>query len=188
VLGGRTDLGRLKSQRLLSRSWLNLAIRFSVSAADLDRPILPGNPAIIEYTFQKYHIGRYSDEIELLFQDTRSQEKFLIRRQLHAIIGDRHEHETLRPKAPYVPPVKVGRDPEVNVVPGIAPPALFAVRYVVTLPLATIPQYISAILDQDKPLRQKLAQIQKFHPTKFNVGTYATHFKNLLWYEEQKTE
>ncbi|KAH6905384.1 RNA helicase [Coprinopsis sp. MPI-PUGE-AT-0042] len=161
---------------------------FSVLAADFDQPILPGHPAVIEYTFQKYHIGRYSDEIELLFEDTKSKAKFVIRRRLSAIIGDKHEHETLKPRAPYVSPVKVGRDPEMHVVPGIAPPALAAVRYVVTLPLAAIPQYISAILDQDKPLRQKLAQIQKFHPAKFNVGTYTTHFKNLLWYEEQKTE
>ncbi|KAH6905381.1 hypothetical protein BKA70DRAFT_1430987 [Coprinopsis sp. MPI-PUGE-AT-0042] len=144
-----------------------MARDFSVTAAEFDKPISPGRSAVIEYTFQKYHIGRYSDEIEVLFEDTKSKAKFDIRRRADAVIGDKHDHETLKPRAPYMPLVRAGREPGTHVLP--------------------FPSHLRHIGSRQTSASEA-PQIQKFHPGKFKINTYTMHFKNLLWYEKQKTE
>ncbi|KAH6909449.1 hypothetical protein BKA70DRAFT_1474333 [Coprinopsis sp. MPI-PUGE-AT-0042] len=137
-----------------------------VKAVD-DKPISPGRPAVIEYIFQKYYIGRYNGKIELLFEDTKSKAKFVIHRRADAVIGNKHDHETLKPRAPYMSLVRAGREPGTHVLP--------------------FPSHLRHIGSRQTPASEA-PQIQKFRPGKFKINTYTAHFKSLLWYEKQKTE
>ncbi|EAU82805.2 RNA helicase [Coprinopsis cinerea okayama7 len=198
---------------------------FSVKAADFDAPISSSNPAIVEYTFQRFHIGRYEDTIELLFQLLRSSSsqppgKFIIRRTITTTLLPSESssltlYKSLLPSSAYVPRnTRRGGLGQVEVVGGVPPPALKAIRYVVPLGEAEVPQLVRAILDDslsttldddtdsvvedgevphDRPrgfktTTQKLAQIRKFHPPTFDIQSYTKHFKSLLWYEEVKSD
>ncbi|TFK28518.1 RNA helicase [Coprinopsis marcescibilis] len=163
---------------------------FSVKCADIHKPISVTRPATIQYNFQRHFLGRYGDHIEMIFQNVHSKERFMIRRRVDAIVGDEDEHDKLKASAPYVQQAKPERQPETCVVEGVPPPSLKNRDYQVTisrLPQAPVPHYIAAI-PPGATFRQQLAQVQTFHPTYFDINTYTTHFRNLLWFEELMME
>ncbi|KAJ7222058.1 hypothetical protein B0H12DRAFT_1241110 [Mycena haematopus] len=97
-------------------------------------------------TFRQNHNGRAENRLEILFEDLQLRKRFIIARILRVVVGDRSDHESLRPIALYKPRKRTARQPETNVVEGILPPSLKAVPYVVQLPKAPIPANLASAL------------------------------------------
>ncbi|KAF5329141.1 hypothetical protein D9611_013223 [Ephemerocybe angulata] len=162
---------------------------FSIVAATYGQRIYLGRHVLVVVAFEQKYIGRYEDRLELVFEDRQLQKQFYITRPLRAIVGDKADHEALKPVAPYVPRQQTNRIPETTVVEGVAPPSTQSIKYVSKLPLATIPPNLLAILRDTKSIAKQLEEIKKlFVPRDFNSDTYARFFKNLLWIEEHRSE
>ncbi|RXW12422.1 hypothetical protein EST38_g13432 [Candolleomyces aberdarensis] len=144
---------------------------------------------IVVFKFTQSFIGRYEDRIEFVFENTVSHEKFVISRQLQVVVGDQADHNALRPVAPYVSRKRNTRTPEKTVVRGVAPPSLGGISYVAELPKSPIPKELLELLSGSNPLQQQITDIRGLYITgPLSTGTYAKHFKHLLWIEEHQTE
>lgn len=125
--------------------------------------------------------------MELSFEDTQLQQRFLITRSLKVVVGDQQAYKELMPTSPYIPRTKHVSHPIVDVVDGERPPALNVMPYVVKLPLAKIPKPLEALLASDKPrsLKDKISDIHNtFLVGALRSSTYTNHFRNLIWIEE----
>jgi len=126
--------------------------------------------------------------MELIFEDTQLQTRFVIARTLSAIVGNKVDYDMLRPTAPYVPRYRGNRQPATEVVEGVMPPAVRAVPYVVELPHASIASSLLSTLSTGSQ-SQILARVKTvFLPRTFDTQSYARFFKHLLWIEEFKME
>ena len=163
---------------------------------------------MIAFKFNERSIGRYEDRIEFTFEEVRHSitEQFVITRPLQVIVGSRADHETLRARAPYAyksqqryedgRSVRTETDAgvipgNVQVVPGIPPPSVEAVKYTMPLPRAEIPLKLLEILagfNAGVSLRHQIQASRAFLPGVLTTVTYVRHFKYLLWVEEHRTE
>ncbi|KAG6850077.1 hypothetical protein H0H93_001427 [Arthromyces matolae] len=148
------------------------------------RRLITSTPINFSVTFAQSYIGRYQDRAEFHFEDTQRRTRFVIVRHLLGVVGDRDDHEKLRPVAPYIPRPQTTRQPVLEIVEGVRPPSTKAIPYVAPLPHATIPNTLLAALSTGS-LDSMLMQMKKtFIPKEFNASTYSHHFKHLLWIEE----
>jgi helicase MOV-10 len=140
--------------------------------------------------FKQPFVGRYQDRLELLFEDTKLKKKFIITRSLKAIVGNKGEHEALKPKTPYIPrSTSSKRSPILEVIEGIKPPAASIIPYVGRLPRANIPAPLEKVLTSKDSVAKVTARIKSaFMPKAFNSVSHGQHFKNLLWIEEFRAE
>lgn len=169
---------------------LNL-LSFLVPHLNAAQNLTSRTPIQLAIGFKQPHIGRYEDRLELVFEDTQLGKRFFITRTLKTIVGNKAEHEALQPKAPYIPRTRSTRTTiaDQDVVEGVKPPALNAIRYVVLLPQAKIPTHMHNILASSETTAKVTATVRKvFMPQVLNSDTYGQHFKNLLWAEEFKSE
>ncbi|KAH8804322.1 RNA helicase [Flagelloscypha sp. PMI_526] len=142
----------------------------------------------IAVSFTQTFIGRFKDRIDIILEDIQLQKQFIISRPLEVIVGSRSDHEALRPRAPYKPRRRTARDPEVQVEPGIKPPSLDAVPYVVPLPHANIPGTLKELLARGSG-NQVMEDLRKsVLPPILNAQSYGRHEKYLLWIEEAQME
>lgn len=138
--------------------------------------------------FRETHNGRYNDRLEIIFLDESLDQRFAIVRSLRAIVGSQADHELLKPKSPYVPRKRGSREAATDVVPGVAPPALKAIPYVVKLAESPIPKDLSNALITGAP-QDRPANIRRlFMPPIWNSDTYSRHMKHLIWTEEFQME
>ncbi|KAF9457917.1 P-loop containing nucleoside triphosphate hydrolase protein [Collybia nuda] len=143
-----------------------------------------GKPMNVVSVFKQSHIGRYEDRIEFTFEDVQLKKRFLICRTLRAIIGNKADHQLLRPKAPYVPRERLERQPVLSVVEGIAPPTLTVIPYAFKLPAANIPKPLLSTLSHGS-VSEMIRNVRRmFLPSVLDSDSYARHFKHLLWIEE----
>ncbi|OSX63564.1 hypothetical protein POSPLADRAFT_1045879 [Postia placenta MAD-698-R-SB12] len=134
------------------------------------------------------HLGRYNDRIEFLFEDTVLHKSFAIVRPVKGIVGSQADHNLLKPIAPYVPRKRTARDPEKDVVPGVPPPALGAIKYVVKLPQAEIPKRIADALSRGSPSHIINFFRTSIMPSVLNSATHGRYMKTLIWTEEHRME
>jgi helicase MOV-10 len=138
--------------------------------------------------FRQSHNGRYEDRLEIIFEDQKLGQRFVIVRPLKAIIGSQADHDLLRPTAPFVPRKRTTRKPETDVVPGVSPPALNAIPYAVKLPHSNIPNNLPEILASGS-LSDIIGRVRRIlFPKAWDTATYDRHFKNLIWIEEYRME
>ena len=146
-------------------------------------------PVQLAVFLKQAYTGRYEDRLELVFRDDQLQKNFIITRPLKAIVANQAEHEAFRPRAPYVPRTRFTRPEIREVVEGVRPPALEAIRYVTRLPRADIPNQLRTMLGSTQSRRNIQKNVSEiFMPKVFNSATYSRHFKHLLWIEEAKME
>jgi helicase MOV-10 len=128
--------------------------------------------------------GRYEDRIEFLFEDISLNQTFTISRPVRAVVGVSAELDLLRPTAPYEPPKPRAREPDGPMVDGIKPPALAAIKWVIKLPEAMIPEYVRPAIESGIRL-EKIRRVERtLLPRNLNNETYARHWRVLLWIEE----
>ncbi|KAF8156820.1 RNA helicase [Crassisporium funariophilum] len=161
---------------------------FAVGALQLPHKVTsrPPNFALI---FKQAYVGRYEDRLEFVFEDTQLKKRFVIVRTLKAIVGNKAEHEALQPRAPYVPRSRSTRKAILEIVEGVKPPSLNAIRYISPLPRANIPTNLQTNLSSSESTSKITARIKKlFMPANLDSTSYSRHFKHLLWVEEFKME
>ena len=150
--------------------------------------LIYGRPLTGQVVFRTPHSGRYEDRVEILFEDQALLQRFVIVRPIKVIVGDKADHELLRPTAPYVPRKRTDRAPEINVLLGPTPPALEAIKYVVKLGKAEIPKRLATALSSGSNA-DILGQVRRmFLPGTWDLSSYGRHFKYLIWVEEYKME
>ncbi|KAF8156821.1 RNA helicase [Crassisporium funariophilum] len=161
---------------------------FAIGALQLPHKVT-SRPPSFALSFKQAYAGRYEDHIEFVFEDTQLKQRYVIVRTLKAIVGNKVEHEALQPRAPYVPRPRSTRKAILEVVEGVKPPALNAVRYIAPLPRATIPANLQINLLSSEPTSKTAARIKKyFMPVNLDSTSYSRYFKHLLWIEEFKME
>ena len=161
----------------------------SVDGIRIPRNVVSGRPITVRVTFRQNHIGRYEDRLELVFEDVQLKKRFTISRAVSAIVGNKDDHEALKPKEPYIPNIRAGRSPMTNVIEGVAPPAVTAIKYIGRLLDARIPRGLLSVLLGPEGVRRQILHIQRaFLPSNVNGDTYGRLFKQLLWIEEFKME
>ena len=155
----------------------------------IPRNVVSGRPITVRVTFKQNHIGRYEDRLELVFEDIQLKKRFTISRAVSAIVGNKVDHEALEPKEPYIPNIRADRSPVTNVIEGVAPAAMTAIKYIGRLPDAKIPKALLSVLLGPEGVRQQILHIQRvFLPSNVDGDTYGRLFKQLLWIEEFKME
>ena len=162
--------------------------RFTVQLDSLNKRLSFGRSLKITVSFSHEHFGIYEDRLELIFEDVNLNQRFLIARQLRAIIASPGYTELL-PKIPFVPKKRTARDQVREIVAGDPPPALGVIRYIGKLPKALIPSYISSALKDGGSITNIIAQFRSsILPRSLEDVTYGRHFKALLWTEEYRSE
>lgn len=146
------------------------------------------SPVTLTVRFSPTIHGHYFDRLELVFEDKNLRQRFSIVKTYKAVVGNRADHELLRPKAPYKPRVRDAREEAKEVVPGVAAPALKVIPWVVALPQAFVPKDLYRILSSG-PVGQVIKEVRRaFLPRELIADTYGRHFKSLLWCEEFRME
>ncbi|PFH46786.1 hypothetical protein AMATHDRAFT_50790 [Amanita thiersii Skay4041] len=164
----------------VTSSGLIIMERFTVTFHDGNRVINPRQSVKLIITLNQQYIGRYEDRLEFVLKDIQLRKRFFISRSVRAIVGNREDHEKLKPKAPYVPKKWTKRS--------VKPPSLQAIPYIGTLPRAHIPRTISAILAEGS-VKEITSHIKRtFLPAVLDSDTFGRHFKALLWVEETRME
>jgi len=145
-------------------------------------------PLTVTLSLKQTNIGRYEERVEFIFEDTQLK-KFIIIRTLKVVVGNQAEHQALMPSAPYVPRVRITRQPMREIIEGIKPPALHAIPYIGGLPKAEIPARLVSTLSGSQATANTVAQVRNiFLPASLDTDTYGRYFKHLLWVEEYKME
>lgn len=120
-----------------------------------------------------------------MFQDLNLDQSFVIVRPLVAIVGNKEDHENLKPRAPYQPRKRGTRDIETTIVAGPPPAATRTVKWVTRLPDASIPKNVASILLDGDPPEETAGNLQvTILPPRVTPETYGRHFQTLLWVEE----
>ncbi|KAA1476102.1 P-loop containing nucleoside triphosphate hydrolase protein [Dentipellis sp. KUC8613] len=161
---------------------------FSMSGPASQSVLTFGRRASVTVALQQKTLGRWEDRLEVTLEDTLLGQRFTIVRSVRARIGSKSDYEALKPSAPYKPRPRGNRPQEKDVVEGIAPPALDAVRYVLSLPRAEIPKQIASIISTgsvDKIVDQLKRTVL---PPALTSESYGRFFKILLWVEEHRME
>ncbi|KAJ7199239.1 P-loop containing nucleoside triphosphate hydrolase protein, partial [Mycena pura] len=178
---------RLVSMTLASDQGIQTTSPFSVTYVQ-NRPITYNSVYTFTVTVRQRYNGRAENRLEILFEDSQLKKRFIIVRILRVTVGDRSDHDSLRPIAPYIPRKPTTRQPELNVVEGDLPKSRKAVPYVTRLPKALIPNGLASALSRGKAA-SIVANIRKlFLPPVLDSSAYARHFKHLLWIEEFRME
>ncbi|KAJ7746485.1 P-loop containing nucleoside triphosphate hydrolase protein [Mycena maculata] len=161
---------------------------FSVILHDPSRTIRYNTTYSFTVKARQEYNGRDENRLEILFEDLQLRKRFIIARILRVTVGNRADHELLKPIAPYVPRKRTTRQPETNIVEGVLPPSLKAVPYVVPLPEAPIPNGLAAALSTGTTTDIVANLRRSYLPPILDSNTYPRHFKHLLWIEEYRME
>lgn len=145
-----------------------------------------GIDTTLNVTCTQSNLGRFEARVEVLFEDTRSNGRFVIVRPVLVAIGNVDEHRALQPITPYVAPQRPEKRRRVTEVEGgIAPNFETSVPWSSRLPFYRIPEELLEFLRQ--PQRNLVPDAgRKFLPQHLVANTYAQMFEVLLWCEEYK--
>jgi helicase MOV-10 len=132
--------------------------------------------------------GRFQDQLELMFEDSRTGIRFAIVKPLMCIVGDDEDYELLCPIAPYVPKARVQREPVNEYVLGERPRVLSSMEWKVPLEEYKIPVPLRRALELTRE-RERLQTIRdQYMPRTFDASTHSFHFSRLLHVEEHQSE
>lgn len=142
-------------------------------------------PIILPIVFDSRKLpGRSADRLELVFHDYALDTRFSITRTLNAVVGSQADWNILRPTAPYRPKARKKRDGEREVLPGVRPPALATIKWVVKLPPADIPPDLERLV-VGRDIKAILRDVKKTRlPRELTRETHARWFSTLLHLDE----
>lgn len=88
--------------------------RFTIQRPARNQVVGYGIDTTLNVTCTQSNLGRFEARVEVLFEDTRSQERFVIARPVLVTIGNVEEHRALQPITPYVAPRRPKQQREVT--------------------------------------------------------------------------
>ncbi|KAF9653722.1 P-loop containing nucleoside triphosphate hydrolase protein [Thelephora ganbajun] len=145
-----------------------------------------GIDTTLNVTCAQSNRGRFEARVEVLFEDIRSKERFVIVRPVLVAIGSVEEHRALQPVTPYVAPRRPKQQRHMTEVEeGVVPPFETSIPWTTRLPFYMIPDDLFAFLSKRQPnLVPETGR--KFLPQRLAPETYTRLFEVLLWCEEFK--
>ncbi|KAF9527402.1 hypothetical protein CPB83DRAFT_907611 [Crepidotus variabilis] len=153
--------------------WLPNVTRFSVAVTEPNwvmTPLSSTGPLSLTITFKAKDIGRYVDTIEFIFETGALLKRWVITREVTAIIGAAQDHEAVKPTAPFVPSARAVKKRVLEVVEGVKPPSLNAIPYVKGLPKATIPPKLALLLSNGEFTSRLVDEIRLLLPSALAPG------------------
>ena len=131
--------------------------------------------------------GQFEDRLELYFTDLTLNEKFAITRPVRAIAGDKDDYELLRARAPYIRP-KASREHAITeFLPGVPPPALAEITWVVRLDHYDMPSGLKEVAFGKGSSSDIAKRVRNAWLPKTFVGkTYGRQWSIILWIEEER--
>ena len=164
----------------------HLRFSFTTSLKKIPSPFLYiGRPVEVRVQFQHNQRGSFSGRLELTFQDAAGT--FIITRPLRAVVSNLADHDFLKPSAPYVKRKRTPWEKRGDFAVGQRPPAMdYAPNWVRKLPESPIPQGLSEVLRKGSSAEVVDEVRRRFLPETVGVKTHGTHFRTLLWVEEER--
>jgi helicase MOV-10 len=145
---------------------------------------------IVHFRPSPAHLGVYSANIEVLFEDTPRGKHFIVVRSVTAVVGDVADHDALAPVTPFVPSPRRGlrRVPFANVIPGERLERFVKHPYKRKLGIYPLPRDLVDALENGP---QDVGKIMNRLPAAFRPATpsrsnYAKTLSAQLWAEEHK--
>jgi helicase MOV-10 len=165
---------------------------FSVRASNAANVIQPGIDFQVIVTFRprKLHVGRYIGRAVFVFEDIQSDHRFSIARSFSAILGDRSDHDLLKPVSPYVKPPRpqVEQSQALRIVQGDRPSRFAQNPYKVKLGHYKIPSSLESALSVGS---SEVGAIIERLPVEYSRRTlakacYVGVMTTQLWVEEHQ--
>ncbi|THV07178.1 P-loop containing nucleoside triphosphate hydrolase protein [Dendrothele bispora CBS 962.96] len=149
----------------------------------------PGRPRVLVVTFHPSYAGRYEDVIELVFWDRKLRQRFVIHRRVSAIVGDKEDHDLLKPKSPYVrrrrrTPLQI----DGPVKKSLRPTAWTKTEWKTRLDKYDVPTQVTDVLYKRgiHSRREALERVKGLIPSYFTVSSYGKRFQLMLYLEEEQ--
>ena len=166
---------------------------FSARLQGSSKNIRPGWTRTVLVLFHPSYVGHYEDTLELVFWHHDLKRRFLITRQVKAVVGDRTDHEQIRPSAPYTGPRRVPRFniEQARIVESNRPPTWTPTVWKERLPEYKVPQRIIDAAFGPEILGRRnanaaRANVKGLMPAVLSADTYATWWQVLLYVEEEQ--
>ncbi|PPQ70505.1 hypothetical protein CVT24_013275 [Panaeolus cyanescens] len=162
--------------------------KFSAHLRGNSKRIDKSRPRKLAVVFHPSDVGHYEDVLELLFLRIEDSKRFIITRTVEAVVGDREDHEQLRPKIPYQRRKIVRHDLIELVIPSLRPPAWTQTKWTDRLFQFPLPApLIEGVYGPSvKTAKQAISTARRFMPNVFNLETYGRWFQTLLYLEEER--
>jgi hypothetical protein len=145
---------------------------------------------VIHFLPSSPQIGRYSANLELLFEDTPRRQHFIIIRSVTAVIGNVVDFQATALAAPYQPRLRrpFHRIVGTNIIEGSYSKSNSRNPYAITLSQYYVPQ---ALVDAFQNGPQDVSKVterlpHEFRPVALSASNYVTSLKAQLWAEEYK--
>lgn len=151
-------------------------------------PLSSTRPATVTVSLARRDVGRYQARLELGLENMTTKKRFVILRPVQVIVGDSQLHQQLKAKAPYIPRRPATREPEMNVVQGVKPPALSVITYTTQLPRPEIPPHLSKTLNASSSPWHAQKIKDMFLSLPLHQENHGDFFKILMWIEEHRME
>ncbi|KAH9825185.1 P-loop containing nucleoside triphosphate hydrolase protein [Melampsora americana] len=147
------------------------------------------NELSIEINFQPKGItGKHVDTLEFYFEIPETRDTFKISRSLLAIVSDEALMAELKPVGSYVPSMWLpSTEIADEIVDGIMPPPLAAVRWTSSLPFYDLPRWVTRGLSSTGGGIRKTISWAKnagVLPSELSLSTYSKWWQGILWIEE----
>jgi len=204
ILRARKTLRELESHFVCVSCAHGFARRFTAQRLTRNQVVGYGVDATLGVTCTQSNWGRFEARVELLFEDARTGERFVIARPVLAAIGNVEEHRALQPISPYVVPKRPREQRQVTEIEGGVvswspkprcrqrcfnycqmPPFETSIPWKSRIPFYYIPGDLFAFLNKRQP-NMVVETGRKFLPQQLTPGTYTQMFQVLLWCEEFK--
>jgi helicase MOV-10 len=166
-------------------------LRFTATLAGKSRWVKHDEARTLSVKFHPAFDGEYKDDLELVFLDTSSRQRFLILRKLSAVVGSKEDHQQLKPKSAYTRPKRKLAPFQFNgpIVRSLRPPTWGPSNWTSRLPEFAPPvNLIQAAFGTQAGSNTKkiLSEVKAFLPPNFTLNTYANHFQVMLYIEGEQ--
>ncbi|KAJ7841089.1 P-loop containing nucleoside triphosphate hydrolase protein [Mycena olivaceomarginata] len=165
--------------------------KFTATLAGKSRWVKHDEARTLSVKFHPAFDGEYKDDLELVFLDTSSRQRFLILRKLSAVVGSKEDHQQLKPKSAYTRPKRKLAPFQFNgpIVRSLRPPTWGPSNWTSRLPEFAPPaNLIQAAFGTQAGSNTKkiLSEVKAFLPPNFTLNTYANHFQVMLYIEGEQ--
>ncbi|KAH6887860.1 RNA helicase [Coprinopsis sp. MPI-PUGE-AT-0042] len=164
---------------------------FSARLNGKSRVIRPNSSRSVSVLFHPGYEGKYEDTLELVFIHLDLKRTFLITRDVTATVGDREDHEQIRPSAPYTGP-RVAPRFRINpsqIIASLRPPTWTKTPWKDRLPEYKVPQRLIEVAFDTKTRNKNTIRtnVKQLMPAAMNLHTYSIWWQTLMYLEEEQT-
>ncbi|KAJ7034542.1 P-loop containing nucleoside triphosphate hydrolase protein [Mycena alexandri] len=162
--------------------------KFSVTLAGKSRWVNQNEARTVSVKFHPGSFdGKYDDVLELVFLETLSKIRFLITRNLCAVVGSKDDHQILKPKSAYSRRKLAPFQFDGPIIRSLRPPTWGPIKWTTRLLEFKSPDpLMQAAFGAHSSTKKVLETVKRFLPQSFTIYTYAEHFQAMLYIEDEQ--